>query len=297
MSFHGALIALYQALGYPKKGGLCFGSTFRWLEADLSGEEELFHSRIKLIQDTTATTEAISLAKAIKGVGLTDKDNQLLELLSFFDSLELYHNPSEYSSLLNAYYSQNDFVAISSFASSDGIMSLGGIKSLYSESVACTEPELSEYLEHLGQCIEACYPEKTRIGLLLYGIFHTIAVTFYPYQGWKFMDINLYPSRFFERKNTLHLAEEITKGLKYSQSSAFTLSLVTTGNDPYQAALQKELGSLKFSPALPNESMAGLAYVAARYGHVSVIAELAKHQVNFNTPQHDGATPVYTSRQ
>ncbi|WP_419418544.1 hypothetical protein ACNVED_08235 [Legionella sp. D16C41] len=97
MTLHAALLALRVGLGYQEIEGLCHGFALRWLEATLLGDSERarFERRMELIKRTPRDRllAEIKQAQAKKGQGLTEKDYELLDIMAFFDSLELFHLP------------------------------------------------------------------------------------------------------------------------------------------------------------------------------------------------------------
>ncbi|MBA4696224.1 MAG: hypothetical protein H2069_02395 [Legionella sp.] len=127
MSIHEALLACHQRLGYTETEGICHGFSLNWLEACLLGKEKQFNDRIQWIEayllgkekkqqdalqclwsfnkskqlnDRIKHTgvinefaQSIESVKAKKGINLTQEDIVLLDILAFFDSVELFQSP------------------------------------------------------------------------------------------------------------------------------------------------------------------------------------------------------------
>ncbi len=309
MNNHESIVHLYQLLGYTKEEkGLCRGISLRWLEACLLGEETQFDKRIKKMCLGEETLQSINRAKAKKGKNLTEEDAASLDILAFFDSVKLFQSPREHYSLFKTPGSlnQNDIETISYFASSDKISGVGGLAKVYSYPGIYTEKEITAYLDTLALALESVTSSlketlsKETFALLLSGHRHAIALTYTQDSGWRFMDINQYPSKEYEIKQTDLLAKSIVTGFNQSNDSytAFDTSVLTTKNSSLLSSLKDELEKFKKSHVVTREHARrksngiNLAYIAAKGCHVDVIAELAKHGVDLNTATSDGSTCV-----
>jgi ankyrin repeat protein len=315
MSAHKSLIKLFVKLGYKETPGVCYGMSIRWLEACFLGEEYLFDARIKRIERIVSLgvdiVHKINALKAKKGKGLTQDDKELFDLLAFFDSLELYQDSDQHSDLFNLPYfsSQENCTFHSYFASSDKILSMGGLAQIYSEPMILTNTEITKYLEDLGMVLQKNSVPTDTFGVLLDGSGHTIALNYNPKVGWGFMDINQYPAKFYymdAASAVKIIAKKIMTGLDFNKKGgpiAFNASVITTQNNPSLSKLKTQLEQFKAGHVV-TENIAsreqdgvGLAYIAARNGHSSVITELAQHNADLNKVSDDGLTPAIIAAQ
>ncbi|MFT4059249.1 MAG: hypothetical protein QM652_06855 [Legionella sp.] len=313
MSIHDSVIGVVLKLGYStlNRNGVCHGISVRWIEACLLGEERLFDARIKRIEHLISSgediTQLVSAVKAKKGKNLTKEDQELFDVLAFFDSLELYHLPHIHSDLFNLpYHSNQDNIAFhSNFAASEQISILGGLAQVYSEPLILTEAELKDYLDHLGSILREGSDKATEtFGVILGSSNHTIALNYKPMIGWSLMDINQYPSQLFKTEDTALLAKKIKEGflneMNVNQSpfqfwgSLFNLSIpfnariFTTKNNTLLPQLAEQLALFQSTHEITKKEASreyagvSLAYIAAREGNVPVIAELVKNGADLN---------------
>jgi ankyrin repeat protein len=311
MSFHGSAIELFLKLGYTKTKGLCHGLAIRWLEACILGEEDLYDARIKrinkLVSSKVDIVQLVNALKAKKGRDLTKKDKELLDLLAFFDSLELYHLPGEHSALFNRSHESTsiDIISQADFASSDKIRAKGGLAQIYSEPMIPTTAEIAKYLEDLGKVLQKDGVAKDTFGVVLTSINHTIALNYKPDVGWGFMDINQYPAQFFklDKSEVIKIiAEKIVAGFDFNKKGgpiAFNASVITTKDSASILKLTKKLKQFKETHRVTKEIASreqegvSLALIAAQQGHPSVIAKLGKHKADLNVTDKEGSTPAY----
>ncbi|BCZ97797.1 hypothetical protein LEG80045_20530 [Legionella pneumophila] len=275
----------------------------------MSGEEHVFHERIKRIEQIVSSDQDIvklmDAVKEKKGKNLSKEDEELLDILAFFDSLDLYHTPYRHTELFGL-SSNSNFTNIafhSDFAASDKISALGGLTQVYSQALIPNEVELKHYLDELGFIMQAgSGSSKDVIGVVLSSFNHTLAVTYKPGEGWGFMDINQYPSKVFKTEETGLLAKRIIKGLNSVPPSSYLAldaSIYTTTRNPQVYSLTTQLGQFKSSHVMTQEIASreqhgmGLAWIAARIGDIGLILELAKHQVDLNKADKDGFTPAH----
>ncbi|WP_131781773.1 ankyrin repeat domain-containing protein [Legionella gresilensis] len=308
MSVHDALIDLHNILNYPNEEGLCNGFSVRWLEASLLGKEEQqrFEKRIKLIALTPLSEllDAIDEARAKKGKDLTEKDYELLDILSFYDSLTLFHIPADWAFIFKRHFlSQEDVEDISIIASSDEIKKRGGLKQLYSEPLILTVKEIETYLDELSQLFNTSDAlSKEPIGILLGSEDHTIALTYQPGVGWNFRDINQTPfdpsqAPFTSQK----IAQAIKNGFTYkkiSPYSAFNAQVILTKNDPRCNTLEAQLKEFKKTHLINKETAArktdsiNLVYIAAQHGHLEEVKKLIQTGAELNLCDDDNTTPI-----
>lgn len=289
MSVHESIIKLFVTLDYTNdKNGCCHGISLRWIEACLTEEEPLFDQRIRTIATKQHNpVQNIYNAQVKKGKKLTQQDKQALSLLPFLESMTLYQFPMEHSVWFGSTHdlSQHDIEEISYIASSDTILKLGGLADVYSEPLIYTINELQNYLDCLGLTIENTYSIPNKIvGIILTNHEHTIALTYTTSKGWKFMDINQYPSKSFGIIDTARLTQKIVSGFKTLQSPyiAFNSRVITTGHNLQKIQLKNALNEFKKKHLITKEiaqrtETVNLAYIATRNRHYLVLQELAQN--------------------
>jgi ankyrin repeat protein len=312
MSTHQTILDLFLKLGYPKTAGICYGVSVRWLEACLLGEESLFDARVKRIEKIMSSgadiVQLVNAVKTKKGKNLTPKDKELLDILAFFDSLELYQSPEQHSALFNLAHgnSQLDITPHSYFASADKIHALGGLNKVYSEPMILTSEEIKKYLDELAIILQTNGSSTDTFGLLLSSSDHTMTLSYTTNVGWGFMDINQYPAQFYKMGEAWAvnlLSERIVAGFGSTTPIAFDASLITLKNSASLSKLTISLEQFKAGHVINKELAArehngvGLAFIAAEHGHVSVISKLAKHGVDLNKADKDGQTPAFKAAQ
>ncbi|HAT2009192.1 TPA: ankyrin repeat domain-containing protein [Legionella pneumophila] len=313
MNTHNAVLTCFLELGYSDVKGVCHGISIRWLEACMSGEEHVFHERLKRIEQIVSSGQDIvklmDVVKEKKGKNLSAEDQDLLDIQAFFDSVDLYHTPYRHTELFGLSSNSNytNIAFHSDFAASDKISALGGLTQVYSQALIPDELELKHYLDELGFIMQAgSGSRKDVLGVLLSSFDHTLALTYKPGNGWGFMDINQYPSKVFKTEETGLLAKMIIKGLNSAPPStyiALDASIYTTTRNPQVYSLSTQLGQFKSShvitPEIASREQNGmsLAWIAARIGDIALISELAKHQIDLNMAEENGFTLAHLAVQ
>ncbi len=308
MSTHANIIKLLTHLDYTTRtDGFCYGVSLRWLEACLLGSEAEFDNHIsEMVKNGQGLVESNNARKANKPIFFT---KQQLETLAFCDSLELYQHPGEHASLFGEYVRQEDVKTIPCLASSDDILSRGGLAQIYTHPGIYTKTEIVKYFDDLAAVIKNSAPlSKETFGIILSNHNHAIAMTYKPGSSdatWQFMDINQYPSQSFKAEDTALIAERLILGFQTSKNSysTFNTSVFTLGNNEQLDELKRQLGQFK-KQHVPIKEIASrvshennLVFIAAKDGDVPVIAELAEQQVNLDIPIHGDVTPAYIAAQ
>lgn len=302
MDVHEAIETLQKELGYKVSPiGSCQGFSLRWLEACFLKEENIFDARIhKIVNQLDTIGEAINKAQAKPVKERTQEEMQLLEIPAFYVSLGLYQMPEDYASLFGEVYHQPEMKRISALASSEKILSLGGLDEIVSDIY--TQDEFKSYLDSLEQLINQCdLSSEDTIGLTLSSSYHTNALTYTPGDGWKFMDINTYPSQVFPAGSTSELMSRIQEDFAIVSGSrpiAISATVFTLGlQEEKNQSLKKSLGLLKEkhskSRAIPEpEKAIYLAQLAAINGDTALITQLYT-QSSLSTKNSDGLTIHY----
>ena len=146
MKFHQELILVRSIIGcLMPASGCCHGFAIRWLEACFLNDEYPFHERAKRIHYYAENIPVIQSKLAL----LKSKDNEeLYDLIGFFDSITLYQNPHLCHSLFKPKggISQNNIEFISKIAGCDPIRDVGGLIQKFQQSHLFTRKELYSYL-------------------------------------------------------------------------------------------------------------------------------------------------------
>lgn len=335
MDIHDSIEEIQKQLGYKVSPvGSCHGFSLRWLEACLLNEENIFDARVlKIVNEVDTLTEAIKEAQKKPVKELTENDMQLLDIPAFYESLELYQMPDRHSSLFGVVLHQVDVRKISSLASSEKILSQGGLEEIVSDIYSAIE--VKSYLDELEQLTKKNgFSSEDTIGIVLASLDHTNAIIYTPNVGWKFMDINLYPARTFPVGSTLELTNTMKESfslISENEYLVFNMSIFTNFMKNEKTQLLKELlGSLKIehsksriipepekaiylaevaakhgdaalitqlyttgSLSIKNDNGITMHYIAAQNGHSNVIDALGRLEIDFDEANKDGATAVF----
>ncbi|WP_131784060.1 ankyrin repeat domain-containing protein [Legionella gresilensis] len=315
MSIHDKLIDLYQALKYDQGArGLCTGFSLRYLEAALLGrsEQERFEKRLQRIAVTPTKTlvQNIKKVKSKKGKDLTEEDQELLEILSFYDSLFLFQEPYDWAFLINKpFLTQLQFDSLSSLSSSTAILTKGGLTNLYSECFIKTESEIEIYLVELGQLFDEASANRSSdpIGCLLYNENHVVILIYHPSQGWTYRNVNV---DYLEDSTTpishQRLANLIRQGFSYNNSSCYSalnLTAVLPKLDSRCDTLVQNLTQFKQTHVITAEiaqrktDTVNLINMAAKHGDAKQVQDLINHGASLELTAEHGLTALYIAAQ
>jgi ankyrin repeat protein len=214
---HDSVLNLCMAIGYKQETiGLCLGISVRWIEAVLLNKRDDFERRLHKIETYGYKLAGILIeAERSNWTHLSGEDlDELINMRAFLDSLQLFQSPHIHQSLFGANLHQGNIETISQLASSDAIQAYGGLVKIYSEPRFYSPDELTKYLTDLSEIMDSSESDDP-IGMLLSGESHTIALSYVPHVGWRFMDINQYPSMSLKSSETSLLAGYILCGLHY----------------------------------------------------------------------------------
>ncbi len=286
---HSLLTSLREDLGYRSPEDSCHGFAIRWLEACLVGEESLFENRMKEIHSYgDSLIDRIQEAQDKEENQLTEKDRKLLDIQAFLNHLELQQSPNAYTSLFGRLYSQSDVESISDIATSDTMRSRGGLCKIYSNPGMYTKEEVTQYFDKLSDVLDSATSNSSKEcwGILIGGFHHTLAVTYTPGSGWRFMDNEQYPPLAFYKEETHLLADEIMKGLVVEPSIpyiGFNTSIFTVADNELLPAVTTALNQFNEKLVLTEEILKresdeyDLACIATQNEHTWVLEEYLKY--------------------
>lgn len=174
--------------------GICFGIANMAMQAILANDIDTFVQRLEIIQDTTDLAKAIKTAekKRLSGAILTTTDLRILEVLPFFDGIELYLQAFEYPHLFetNACPKMQDTLKTAALTTSASVEQAGGIVHSGSFSSIYTTNELKVLLKTLRETIT--HDKLTSpMAIVLSSSEHTITVNYHPVKKtWQLFDAN-----------------------------------------------------------------------------------------------------------
>jgi hypothetical protein len=192
----------------------------RLLKQASPGEEEKKH----LIRLQTIQTEHEHLAEQIarvqnkvkQGQAISGSEQRLLEILAFYEQLQIYQDPSQYKSLFNGLYHQADIHHVSMFAGSTASQAAvakanpntqepGCLNALHTDIRLYSISTLSEYLNWLQTIFDQ---QQQSTVVRLSSDKHMTAVSYNVHdKSWTFYDINSLPPQI--SNDTRVIAESI----------------------------------------------------------------------------------------
>lgn len=304
-----------------KSKDICQAYTIGWAEAVLSNESHVFISRIKVMQQKSASmlTSQVDMVKnKIKKAGedapLTSVEINLLTIPAFLDKIELFRYPAGHARLFGKPMAQSNIEEISMLASSQSIIDAGGLAVSYSEPFIFTMPELKVYLEQLFKMLASLPidPSRENNVLLLNDYGHTTGFSYNQRtQKIQFLDLNQNNGFPIDIATIDHLIECIKiafKPLKLHEANAFlpcNIKLLTVKKNSVLATWQKALLAFKESSKQDiTEEIAQrcnqttLLFVAARDGHVNTVNDLLKRSsIDVNSQTGEIPSPLFIAVQ
>lgn len=311
-SEHEKLIKLGVTLNYQMNAdGCCHGVTLKWLEACLLGETERFNARMEKIltepDELLITKINDTRAKVKTHEALNEEELHLLDILAFYEGINLYQSPSIHKAVFNQNLTQYDIDKLSFYASSLKIVDSGGLKTIYSEPGIYTEEEFIAYLEKL-QCIFR--EEKQSRGLLLSSHNHSIGL-FYDAitDAWRVMDVNQWPSTTFSQ---LQIAKRLWKAFntrRHSLYVGFNAQIIAPSCQEYDPIKFNHLRTQRLArinlelAKRTTDSGVTLLFLAIKYRYLDVGLSLIKVLVEhgdiatLELPGPEGYTPLLVATE
>ena len=326
LTAHESLIELGIKLGYfQKPGGLCHGTTLRFLEAYLLDEQDTFISRINKIASIKNLDVLIhqTQEKVKKHESLTTDDSMHLEILAFYDSLMLYHSPQNHQDLFNDSLRQNHIEKVSQLAASDVIQKKGGLSTLYSQTNSFAEVELESYLAKIQKIIaDKTVNKQSNLGFVLSDTKHAIGLFYQAKENvWTLMDINQWPPltmklNYSLKNNVLSLLNYRSRNLiqtlkvrikvafPYDTYTPFNKNILTTPSErlnlqPLSQTLNELSSQYPISRVIPRDKKEGyeLLCIAALHGDIAVVNTLMAADFLPNQKNITEATPLRLATQ
>ncbi|WP_298625601.1 hypothetical protein [uncultured Legionella sp.] len=192
---HDDLVKLGLLLGYPlSPKGLCAGFSGMLMQAILAQEEEQFWQRLKLIEyyktDFTSLIRVMEEVKLkAKTKKLDEQDIEFLELLAFYEGIELYLQPHNHQDVFDKRpVSQsylNDIYALTHSRKQEHT----NLRILLNKAYAFSHSRLINYLNDL-ETVLIDYPN---LPILIENSYHRILLKYnknHAKKNWMFVDTN-----------------------------------------------------------------------------------------------------------
>ncbi len=214
-------------LGYPiasEDDGQCFGIVAMASQAFLAGAMEEFNTRIDILSQLTREDIVILKAGAL-GVIICKGGKCIsgLEVMAFYDGIQLYQQPKSYPQILPRHSSQDNMAAATYVSPVDSDAD-SPVRVGEDFCGAYDEKELGIYL----QALQTALPCKTALGLSSFN--HTINLNYDPRgEEWTLVDANKLPARTFKKGENTPIRDKEGKLLSSEIISAFDAGRATTG--------------------------------------------------------------------
>lgn len=232
MQRHISIIKLGFSLGYfchDDLAGVCHGMSMAWAEACILGEETKFNQRIKKITSFDDVDVLIGKIRHIQNVVrvgqiITPQDADMLEILSFLEKVALYQSPTRYCAIFGETLHQSHEEKTSQVASSEDILSEGGLVTLTTYCGALTLQDFKEILELKLVINKPLSIQFTLFNTKFGG--HSLAL-FYELSeagpAWRYFDINNEDSNLYTFQEIDFLLADIIQ--KYYSSSTTDVAI------------------------------------------------------------------------
>lgn len=291
-SFHSILQNVGQQLGYPLfDAGICHGITIRWLEACLTGSEEEFAKRIKLIEDFFHRHYANHIVGDINDHMISH------DILAFFDSVFLFQYSHTQSDLFGKITFCDDITQVSKIVSSDACLLQGGLCVEFRDEHILTLHELDAWLQETAQAIASSACQELA-GFTLSSNIHATGLMYYPSkQEWHYMDVN--GDSLVISNNTKDIADSIFKQLaQYREYLCFRINLVELKNSEQHSKLRAVLSDIRQNRVITKETAlrstdrSSLLQLSIVNEHKDRVKLLLKLGADPNKPTEHGCTPL-----
>ncbi|RUR15455.1 ankyrin repeat domain-containing protein, partial [Legionella septentrionalis] len=218
---------------------------------------------------------------------LNQEEQEIFDILAFYESLALYHQPGAYP-LFTEGLAQGEIEQISPIAASDSILKKGGLQQIYSQAVILSSTEMAKYFDEMAAFLDKSLTPEQTVGFMLGNSNHAIALTYKTGEGWTFMDINQYPPQAVKNDTNL-LTTHIRLAFNFSYHTPFKVKLFTTGDHANLAQFREQFAEFKSAHNLSAEMIQrtgadaiDLAYIAAQDGDTDTLLKLGEAGANFN---------------
>lgn len=145
----------YQLGYFPDTDGICAGLALSFIEAELTNTIAIYQHIIDIICQNADESSINDMRTAIENLStknnnLTAQDEQLIQVMAFFERIALYQFPYNYSDIFNQTIYQQHIEDISLIASSSEVENRNGMILLQHESIIYTQDEIIQLLNELA---------------------------------------------------------------------------------------------------------------------------------------------------
>lgn len=312
---HRNLHSLGHILGYKSigEGGLCFGFSAMLAQAVVIQEEEKFFARLELIEHYKDKFDNLKSAidqvkqKVIDKQEISLEEEQLLEILAFFEGIALYLDPYKFNYIFNKYLYQSNFDEVFPFASSQKLEKIGGNLSIVSnKSFAFNEEELTAYLSDLEDILgksQSIYP-------IFLGSLNHSCITHYDKikKKWIYVDTNLLEhneagdnGKYYLELNSKELSKFLFTSFSHVSEPYVLFNAKLVSNNPafsdthfLETLHSKHLMTTKHAARYDREGT-GLLNIACGHGELGLVKRLLQHktEIELNKANEQGIFPLY----
>lgn len=250
---HDSIINIMEKLDYKEvKKGVCNGLAQMWVQAVFCEEIEKFITRLHFICETPDLLEKINTAKVKKGLNLSDEDRACIDVLAFFDGIQLYQNFHLYTHLFNHNPHHLDAAAIAALTLPLKLEKRPIIE-IYSENRLFNIFSMQRYLSELAEEFDLYNKNKAALALFkqflpelviaLHTCTHKVALRYNSRMTcWELTDANQYPPFDLPRRAAAPIIlESLTEGLV----SPVNISIFTTADNVFKHLMQTTLTKFK----------------------------------------------------
>ncbi|STX27956.1 ankyrin repeat-containing protein [Legionella beliardensis] len=311
---HKDLVNLDKVLGYPSmEKGVCRGFSCMWAQAVLAQDEASFFDRLDFIGSYARDFDRLrrELEQAREQVKskkpLDERSQKLLQILLFYDGMQLYLNPAEYKELFRGeYVLQGQLTTIYLLAKSTQLEQID-LSVLLHKPYAFTRESLTSYLNQIAGLVTESQSEYP---ILLGGTGHSVCLKYNKdNHKWHYLDTNNFKKdandhRYVRELSVTETVESIFQSLKAGNHAVFTTTVLTSAT---QDSIAMEEGFLKFHENYPmsanlsvmyNRLGVGILYLSCKDGHLAMVQELIKQKgIDINKAQVDSITPLWIACQ
>jgi hypothetical protein len=103
--YHQKIINVMNELGYSANDdGACFGIAMMAIQACVAGDMQIFNERLEFINtNQNLITDIKKLSERNKNSSTSAYEQKLIDVIAFFDGVELYHSPELHRDIFGKY--------------------------------------------------------------------------------------------------------------------------------------------------------------------------------------------------
>jgi ankyrin repeat protein len=310
--FHSDLMTLGVLLGYNNhKDGICAGFTGMWMQAALAQDEPGFYKRLAFIatykNNLPKLVAEIKEAQKKENTNLSAKDKQLVDIINFFDGMELYLYPrlhrNHFSDSRNI--NQADLKAIFSHLKPLALEK-SELDVLLDKNYTFTKVLLSQFFDDIAKQLSQT---TVVIPICLSSDEHSICLKYDSQKScWYYLDtedFKTFPDddNYCRELNTQALVDSVFHSFETSSYAVFNTMLLTIQTDE---TLKDNLHQLNLNYPIAaeqinnyNDKQVSLLHLACQRGNLEDVKEIMKpeYQADINARAKGRGTPLHLACQ